>query len=160
MPRDGLNPRQEAFAKRLAEGASQRAAYLAAGYDGRGKTADEAASQLSRNLKVKTRVAELQAKAAQKHEITMERLTRDLLFIRDNALRTDQNAAAVAALALIAKMHGFITDKAQIDVVHHKPARLPAKQLELTEDEWLSLYNPPHREAIVAPGRGGNGRNP
>jgi hypothetical protein len=73
-----LNPRQEAFARKLAEGASQRAAYLAAGYDARGKTADEAASQLSRNLKVQRRVAELQVRAARKVEKTVADVIADL----------------------------------------------------------------------------------
>jgi phage terminase small subunit len=153
------NNRRERFCQGIAKGLSATESYRRAGYKGNGHVAEAGASEILRNPEVANRLAELQAKAAVRHEISMESLTRDLLFIRDNALKTDQNAAAVAALALVARMHGFVVDRAQVDIVHHKPARLPTKQLELTEDEWLRLYNPMPRQAIAAPGRNANGRN-
>jgi phage terminase small subunit len=54
-----LNARQEAFARGLAEGMSQRQAYMAAGYGCKGTTADENASRLLGNAKVAARVSEL-----------------------------------------------------------------------------------------------------
>jgi phage terminase small subunit len=163
MPRDGLNPRQEAFAQNLvANGMNATAAYKAAGYSAKKDvTARNGAHELLTNPYVAARVSELQKLAAVKHGISLESLTRDLLRLRDRADQLEQISAAVAALALVAKMHGLITDKAQIDVIHDKPARLPTKQLELTEDEWLRLYakESPTRQAIAAPGGNGNGRN-
>ena len=47
-----LNARQEAFARGLAEGMSQRQAYAAAGYDCKGRTADDNASRLLAKLKL------------------------------------------------------------------------------------------------------------
>jgi hypothetical protein len=155
MPRDGLNPRQERFCQAIVEGKPASRAYVEAGYSTR--SPDQEASNLVRNPKVASRLAELQAKAVQKHEITMERLTEDLLGVYADARKNGQYSAAVAAHALIARMHGFVVDRAQVDIVHHKPARLPTRKLELTEAEWLRLYSPP--QAIASPGRNGNGRN-
>jgi hypothetical protein len=73
-----LNARQEAFARGLAEGMSQRQAYMAAGYDCKGDVADENASRLLTNAKVKVRVAELREKAAKRTEKAVESLVADL----------------------------------------------------------------------------------
>lgn len=56
------NARHERFAQELAKGESQSAAYVVAGY----KPDDGAASRLSGNVKVRARVTELQARAAEK----------------------------------------------------------------------------------------------
>ncbi|NOV21231.1 hypothetical protein E5S70_35475 [Ensifer adhaerens] len=54
-----LTPRQEAFCHQLAEGRSQRDAYIAAGYSvGTGTTADENACRLAKNDKVSARLAD------------------------------------------------------------------------------------------------------
>jgi phage terminase small subunit len=153
------NNRRERFCQGIAKGLSAVESYRRAGYKAQGHGAEVSASQILTNLEVQGRIDELQQRAVLKHEITVDSLTRDLLFVRDNALRTDQNAAAVAALTLLAKIHGFLVDHKTVDIVHHKPARQPTKQLELTEDEWLRLYDPAHWQAIASPGRNGNGRN-
>ena len=73
----------------------------------------------------------------------MQSLTDDLFHIRDLAVKDGQHSAAVAALTLIAKMHGLLIDQKQVDIVHHKPAESQSiKDFELSEDEWLRLYKP------------------
>jgi hypothetical protein len=42
-----------------------------------------------------------------------------------------------------AKVAGLITDK--VEQVLHKPSRTPTDRVELSEEEWLALYNPDHR---------------
>jgi phage terminase small subunit len=69
-----LNSRQEKFCQGLAAGASQRQAYLDAGYLGRAKTADQAGSRLSTNVKVQRRLAELQVQNAKELAVTVASL--------------------------------------------------------------------------------------
>jgi phage terminase small subunit len=137
------NNRRERFCQGIAKGLSATEAYLRAGYTGRGNVAEVSASQILRNLQVKSRLAELAAKAAQKHEITVEKLTNDLLQVRDLAVADKQFAAATGAIALVARMHGLLVDQKHVDIVHHKPAKEAVmKDIELSEDEWLRLYKP------------------
>ena len=55
------NQRHERYAQARTRGLSQRDAYIDAGYKARGDAADQAASRLSRNIKVQARVEELNA---------------------------------------------------------------------------------------------------
>jgi phage terminase small subunit len=146
MPHDGLNARQQVFAAKLAEGGSQRAAYLAAGYDARGATADEAASRLSRNVKVRRRVRELQAKAAKKVEKTVHSLVADLDDAIAFAKECKNPAAVVSGIVAQARLLGLITDKAQIEQVLHKPAATVGAPRELSVEEWLEKYGPGRKQ--------------
>ncbi|WP_188079447.1 terminase small subunit [Xanthobacter oligotrophicus] len=58
------NGRHERFAQELAKGKSADEAYVEAGYSGSSKSMQEAASRLSRNVKVQARVAEIQQRGA------------------------------------------------------------------------------------------------
>jgi hypothetical protein len=132
--------RQEAFAQSFVARGNATAAYKAAGYKGKGNCAEAGAAQVLRGIKVQNRIAELRERAAQKTLITVEKLTNDLLQIRDLAVRDRQYSAAASALALVAKMHCFLVDRKEVDIVHHKPSRVPLKNVELSEQEWLRLY--------------------
>jgi phage terminase small subunit len=71
--RPALTARQAAFCRLLAEGRSNRDAYLQAGYRVAPETADANASRLLlRNARVAAMVRALQAQAAQKVEVTVE----------------------------------------------------------------------------------------
>lgn len=68
------NPRHEAFAQFLAKGQPASEAYVSAGY----KESRPAASRLSTNVNVKKRVAELVARGADRTEITVARVLKEL----------------------------------------------------------------------------------
>ncbi|TIN08894.1 terminase small subunit [Mesorhizobium sp.] len=73
MPNAKLNIRQERFCLGLAEGLPQSRAYIEAGYRARGNAAEVEASKMVRLPKVAARIAELQAEAARRSEITEAR---------------------------------------------------------------------------------------
>jgi hypothetical protein len=73
--------------------------------------------------------------------ITVESLVADLQESRRVAFACDppQVAASVAATVAIAKLLGLQVDRAQLDVILHKPG-FSIKALELTEDEWKRQF--------------------
>jgi hypothetical protein len=99
------NPRHEAFAQALAKGKSATEAYTQAGYKVSAKTAAEAGSRLSRNVKVEARVTELQTKAAEKAEWTAADRLKSLKGILDATVTSDPRTA-IAAIAEANKMDG------------------------------------------------------
>ena len=103
-----LNARQEAFARNIAEGRSQREAYKRAGYTpASDSVADVNASRLLRHAQVQSRVRELQAAQAEASQITAERLLAELEEARSLALSLGQAGAAVAASMGRAKLCGL-----------------------------------------------------
>ena len=81
------NQRHERFAQELAKGKSATDAYLAAGYTGKQKSLHEAASRLSRSVKVQSRVTEIQQRGAERAEVTVERVIRELAKIGFSDIR-------------------------------------------------------------------------
>ncbi|MFO1124000.1 MAG: terminase small subunit [Methylocystis sp.] len=75
------NPRHEIFAREIAKGASQREAYRAAGYEGDERSMDANAARLIADDRVAIRVQEIQAAAAKRAEITIERTLLELAKI-------------------------------------------------------------------------------
>lgn len=71
------NPKHELFAQELAQGKTATEAYTLAGYKG-DRTA---ASRLSTNVNIQERVAEIQAKGAERAEITVEKVLTELAKI-------------------------------------------------------------------------------
>ena len=120
-----LNNRQELFARAIAEGHSQKEAYERAGYHSESNNAAEAnASRLIRNDKVRRRIAELRAEHAKRNAVSVDSLTKKLEVLYGLAFANKQTGAAVAAVGLMAKIHGFITDRAQVEhTVMRKPSR-------------------------------------
>lgn len=107
------NPRHERFAQELAKGKSASEAYEAAGY----KPHQPSASRLLSKAIVAARVTELQAKVAEKAEITALDIVRQLDEDRQLAVSLGQSSAAVSATMGKAKLLGLIVDKA--DVTNH-----------------------------------------
>ena len=63
MKKDKLSSQQEKFCQNIVKGMNQTDAYREAGYKiSNTKTINEASSRLARNVKVKSRIAELQSK--------------------------------------------------------------------------------------------------
>ena len=117
------NPRHEKFA-RLVWAASAKdyrraLAYLAAGYrakldlsdPSKSYPADQAASRLAKNVKVKARIQEIAAMAAKRHEISEDSLLEELEQARLAALENQQASAAVAATMGKAKLCGVLVER-------------------------------------------------
>lgn len=138
----GLNVRQERFVQSLfAKGMNATAAYKAAGYVGKGNVAEVGASEMLRNPKVAARLAELQAEAAKDTKITVRSLTEDLIRLRELAEANKQTAAGVAAVGLIAKLHGLIVDRAEVEqTIRRKPVADPGAPSEMSLQAWQRKY--------------------
>jgi hypothetical protein len=139
MPANGkLNARQEAFARGLAEGKSQRQAYIAAGYDSKDKVADECASQVLANPKVRERVAELQAKVAERTVKTVESLVANLDEAIAMARELKQPRAMIDGIMGQGKLLGLVIDRAQVEAIVRRPAPDPDARpgVILSEADW------------------------
>ncbi len=110
-----LTPKQEAFARAYVETGNASEAYRRAynvGSNTKAETINKRASELLTNGEVAGRVAELQAKAAERTMITVESLTVKLEEARLHALKDEKGAsAAVSAIMGMAKLHGLLIDK-------------------------------------------------
>ena len=111
------NSRHEKFAQALATGMSQFGAHKEAGYIPR----EDAASRLSRNVKVRARVCELQNRGAKQTGSTIVSCTERLRKAYDLAVETKNPSSAVAATMGEAKLNGLVVDKKQHsgEVSHH-----------------------------------------
>lgn len=135
-----LTAKQERFVLLIVKGESQSTAYEQAGYSARTKEiAATAASNLMKNMNVRGRLLELQERLAEKTVISLEGLTADLLDIKTKALAAGSFGPAAACVVAVARLHGFMVDKAEL-TVNHRPAPYPTKILELSEDEWIEQF--------------------
>ena len=114
---DKLTPKQEAFAMVYVETGNASEAYRTA-YDVDNNTSNNSisveASKLKNNPKITLRIEELQELAQERHSITVDSLTDELESARKTAQEAGQASAMVAATMGKAKLHGLLTDKAQI----------------------------------------------
>lgn len=111
-----LTPKQEAFALAYVETGNASEAYRRA-YNCAPTTKTETINNKGHALlkrgEVRARVEQLQARAVERHEITVDDLIRELEEARAAALATEkpQAAAMVAATLGKAKLLGLITDR-------------------------------------------------
>ena len=114
---DKLTPKQEAFAMAYVECGNASNAYRMA-YDVNENTSDNSisveASKLRNNPKITLRILELQELAQERHSITVDSLTDELENARKTAQEAGQASAMVAATMGKAKLHGLLTEKAEI----------------------------------------------
>ena len=141
-----LKPQQEKFVRLLAEGMTQQAAYEAAGYAARGPSADKCASVLLRNGKVSKRLAEVQEEMAYASQVTVGYISRELRKVYHLAVAEKQTGGATAALMGLAKLHGFLWDRQQIEMIVRKPSADPDAPDAMTETEWAEKYGSPTLE--------------
>lgn len=140
------NPRYERFAQGIAKGKSQHDAYIYAGYAPNQKAKDvrSNAGSLARKPEIAARVAELQAKQAQRIGITVDDLIVELQEMLALAKRVKQPAAGVGAILAKGKLLGLIVDKAEVEGSVRKPARRPTPETRMTMDQWKDQFAPQH----------------
>ncbi len=105
----GLNPRQQRFCECFVACGNATQAAKEAGYSDR--TAYAQASRLLRNVKVDTRIRELQAAAAKRSEITADRVLQMLIDSYHDAKAAKQHGPAVRAAELLGKYLAMFVDR-------------------------------------------------
>ena len=140
MTADKLTSKQLRFVLLVVEGETQSKAYQLAGYAANTPKVIEAnASRLASSAKVRDEIARLQALARNRAVITVESLTDDLIDIRTKAMAAGSYGPAVQAVLIIAKLNGLMIEKSETTVLH-RPAPLPTKILELSEQDWVRQF--------------------
>ena len=104
-----LNARQERFAQEYAATGNATRAAITAGYSA--KTAYATASRMLKYVKVAARIKELLSKAAERAEVTMESIARQLDDDRALARTEGQARVAIEATVQKAKLYGLFPDK-------------------------------------------------
>ncbi len=117
----------------------QSRAYIA-GYRSRGNSAETKASRLVRNGKVRVRLANLQTEHANASNVTVKSITKMLIPAYELAITEKQTGAATQAAMGLAKLHGFLVDRQQIDAVVHKPSRDPTDRTDMSLEEWAETF--------------------
>jgi phage terminase small subunit len=111
-----LTPKQEAFAKAYVETGNATEAYRQA-YSAGGWTENALnvqASKMLKHPKIVLRLDEIQAKAAKRHQITVDSLVEELELARTAAMTNPRGiSAAVSATMGKAKLLGLVVDKAE-----------------------------------------------
>ena len=67
-------------------------------------------------------------------------LTKMLVDTYNLAILTKQASAAAQSVMGLAKLHGMIIDKTQVDALVRKPSPDPSAESEMSEDDWLAQY--------------------
>jgi len=125
-----LTDKMEAAAQAYIENGGNQSEAYRAGYNAENMadpTIWKEASVLFKNPLVAVRVLELQEEHRQRHNVTVDTLTRELDEARDLAKEEAQPAAMTGATMGKAKLHGLITDKQKIS----------ATVTEISHEEWL-----------------------
>ena len=114
-----LTPKQEHFAQHVASGKTQADAYRSAFNTAKMKpeTVQQAASRLMANSKVSARVDELRKPIAEKAQITLESHLKDLMMLRNIAVKKDQISAAISAEIARGKAAGVHIEKTEVQQV-------------------------------------------
>lgn len=110
---DKLTPKQEAFTLAYIETGNASEAYRRA-YNAENmseKVIHNKASGLLKRGDIRVRVEALQKHHQQRHAVTVDSLTNELIEDRELAHKNEQASAAIAATMGKAKLHGLLKDK-------------------------------------------------
>jgi len=114
-----LTVKQEALAQAYIENSGIQIDAYRTAYDADGMS-DNAASveacRLFKTPKIALRIIELQSEHRERHNVTVDSLTRELDEAKDLAKGEAQPAAMTGAIMGKAKLHGLITDKTKTDI--------------------------------------------
>ena len=146
-----VRPKQEQFLWFVVEGMPATRAYAEAyGQHLSEATCAVNASKLLKQTKVVARRNELIAARHARTPVSVEFLSRELLAISGEARALGQGSAAVAAMMGVAKLHGLLVDKVQMDALVRKPTESPEAPAEMSEEDWLTKYGVVNLQPIDA----------
>ena len=114
-----LTPKQERFAQLVAEGKTQADAYRGAfdvGVNTKAETIQKRASELMSSGAVSGRVDELRKPIIEAVGITLESHLKDLMTLRDLAVKNNQINAAITAEIARGKASGVSTDRVEATI--------------------------------------------
>ena len=112
----GLTPKQEAFAKHVASGLTQKEAAKKAGYKGRVVARGWMLMSDRYNPKVVNRVREIKEELSERYDVTFENHVQKMAEIRDAALVKGNFTAAVAAEKSRGQVAGLYISRQEIMV--------------------------------------------
>ena len=145
-----LTGKQEQFARAFVELGSAAAAYrriYATRPDLPGSTVCPEASRIRNLPNVAARIAQLRERHAQQTGVTIDTVTQQLRRAYELAVARRQPGAAVAAAMGLAKLHGLIKKRAELQarnfVVSDTPEGLVVEDkphVPMTEEEWEEEY--------------------
>ena len=135
-----LTPKQEAACRAYIETGSKSAAYRHAysTENMKEETVWRRAVELFDNGKVAARLEALQAEHRRVHDVTIESLTKELEEARTLAIANGQASAAVQATMGIAKLHGLLVDRSEVQTTNDMTlaeVRARIKEIEAELDE-------------------------
>lgn len=113
-----LTQKQERFCLAFVEGSNATRAYRQA-YDCermKNTTVNRNAKREMDKSKIRARILDLQAMHRERHEINIDLITAMLLRDRQLAREEKKPDAAISAVMAIAKLHGLVTVKANLNV--------------------------------------------
>lgn len=113
-----LTPKQEAFCLTYIETGNASEAYRQA-YNAENmkpETVNRSAKELLDNPKITARLEALQEAHRERHNVTVDSLTTDLIDDRQLARDNKQANAAITATMGMAKLHGLIVDKGKMEL--------------------------------------------
>jgi phage terminase small subunit len=113
-----LTPKQERFAQLVASGENLSDAYRQA-YDASGMkpaSVNRSAKEVIDNPKIAARVEELRKPIVERAQITLETHLRDLMMLRNMAVKEKQISAAIAAEVARGKASGVHVEKSEMKV--------------------------------------------
>ena len=108
-----LNPKQAAFVREYLVDRNGTQAAIRAGYSEH--TAQEQSSRLLSKVIISEAVTAGEKEHAERCNITKETVTEMMNEDRDFAISLSQSGPAVTTTMNLAKLHGLITDKAQVE---------------------------------------------
>ena len=108
-----LTDKQQIFCKEYIVDLNAKQACIRAGYSE--KTAEQQASRLLRNVKVKSEVERLKAIREKKVELTAEKVLKDIERVREKAEGSEQFNVSLKASELQGKHLAMFTEKHKVD---------------------------------------------
>lgn len=142
---DKLTPKQEAFVLAYVESGSASDAYRKA-YAAGGMTAKsihETASRLLADPKIASRVAQLQAAAADRAVLTLEKHMDDLKQLRNAAVKAGKWSAAISAEIARGKAAGLYVDRTEVTGANGGPipvASVPVEEYLRAREQALKMF--------------------
>ena len=116
MAKDALkDPRHEEFCQLIATGHSQTAAYAEAYQRDKDKSAESGGARLAKREEVAERIEQLKAKEARRFDVNQKSLTKHYVDLVEIAKEDRDVAAARGCLDSLAKLHGLMIDRAEVN---------------------------------------------
>lgn len=143
-----LSDRQEQFCQQILSGKSKAEAYRIA-YGAGQKVSEANGPRLMGSARVIARIAQLREDEAAAQRVSLPFLTRGLYRIAGKAEGSGQHAAAAQCYMGIAKLHGFLIDRQQVDLIVRKPSSSPTSPDEMSEEQWLAAHSIPQVTASI-----------